>query len=143
MRAKGDDKVCSKCKETKHVADFNKNRSKADGLDHECRKCRRDFQVTYTASTKGKLTTRNKQLRLYYNIDNSEYETRLAQQGGVCAICSQPPSSTSRRLHVDHDHRTGKVRGILCSKCNRGLGLFNDSQILLTAARSYLATATQ
>ena len=47
------------------------------------------------------------------------YDRLIAAQRGVCAICGAPPKT--RRLHIDHDHRTGKVRGLLCQRCNRAL----------------------
>ena len=68
----------------------------------------------------------------------SPYEFMLEKQGGVCAICKNK-CSTGRALAIDHDHETKKVRGLLCGKCNRGLGLFNDSSGRLFAAASYLA----
>jgi len=52
-------------------------------------------------------------------VSDDEYEGMLAEQGGVCAICGNPPKV--KRLHVDHDHRTGAVRGLLCFRCNRAL----------------------
>ena len=58
----------------------------------------------------------------HYGITPVEYDNLLKLQGGVCALCRQPPNG--RRLAVDHDHKTGKVRGILCIKCNRILEQF-------------------
>lgn len=60
-------------------------------------------------------------------------------QGGLCAICKQPPSSGRyKKLCVDHDHKTAKVRGLLCYNCNMGLGYFHDNSIALEAAVAYL-----
>ena len=65
----------------------------------------------------------------------------VEKQNGVCAICGNPETATShgtiRRLSVDHDHETGEVRGLLCSKCNFALGLFY-SEGLLNSAKDYL-----
>ncbi len=58
-----------------------------------------------------------------YGISIEIYNETLARQGGGCAICS----SKTRRFHVDHDHSTDKVRGILCDACNKALGVFGDS----------------
>jgi hypothetical protein len=82
-------------------------------------------------------------LRRTYHISAAQYEEKLALQNGVCAICGQPERSLSARggarlLHVDHDHRTGHVRALLCSGCNSGLGGFRDSIELLTKAIAYL-----
>ncbi len=63
-----------------------------------------------------------------------------AYQGGVCAVCGNSPNMSKKRggLHVDHDHSTGKVRGLLCESCNVGLGFFKDSSIKLAKAIEYL-----
>lgn len=78
---------------------------------------------------------RNDQLKRLYGITLDEYNKMLAHQGGCCAICMETASS---RLHVDHCHSTGKVRGLLCSKCNTGLGAYRDNTELLKAAVDYL-----
>ena len=52
-------------------------------------------------------------------VTDAEYDRLLSAQGGGCAICGNPPKT--RRLHVDHDHKTGRVRGLLCHRCNRAL----------------------
>jgi hypothetical protein len=80
-----------------------------------------------------------------YGISADEYDMRFAEQGGVCAICRQPETQLGGRrgttrlsLAVDHDHASGRVRGLLCRNCNRGLGYFNDSPDRLRAAAAYL-----
>lgn len=72
---------------------------------------------------------RDARLKKLYGISSIEYEQILAWQGGVCAICGRPPKS--RRLHVDHDHSTGYVRGLTCFPCNSGL------RRTMTVARAY------
>lgn len=75
--------------------------------------------------------------RLYkYNITPDEYLRMVDEQRGRCAICHELPSK--RALAVDHDHETNKVRGLLCIKCNTGLGLFNNNIRLLAQALVYL-----
>jgi hypothetical protein len=81
---------------------------------------------------------RNSKLKKRYGITLDEYADILAEQNGVCAICGYAPSSTDKALAVDHNHITKKVRGLLCSWCNRGLGLFKDSPYLLEVAYTYL-----
>lgn len=77
-------------------------------------------------------------------VDAIRYQEMLREQGGVCAICHQPEKSPdkasgkTRDLAVDHNHATGAIRALLCSNCNRGLGLFNDNIRLLDAAKAYL-----
>lgn len=64
---------------------------------------------------------RDKYLRKTYNISLAEYNSMLEWQGHSCAICKTPKSEFKRSLHVDHDHKTGKVRGLLCFYCNKFL----------------------
>ena len=81
----------------------------------------------------------NQTLLRKYGISRDELERRITQQGGRCAICLRP-FDFSRRLNyaVDHDHRTGTVRGILCRSCNTGLGMFGDSPRQMERAKRYL-----
>jgi len=69
-----------------------------------------------------------------YGISIKDYEVLLGEQRGLCLICS----SSDIKLFVDHDHNTGKVRGLLCSTCNTGLGMFKDSVEILNKAKEYL-----
>ena len=71
-------------------------------------------------------------------ITGARYDAMLAAQGGVCAICGCPPSGKRRHLAVDHDHVTGNVRGLLCTKCNTVLGHADDKKEILVAAIAYL-----
>lgn len=80
---------------------------------------------------------RASQRKCMYGITAEDFASLLRKQRGVCAICNQS-CSTGRQLAVDHDHATGKVRGLLCSRCNRGLGHFKDDVLQLQAALAYL-----
>jgi len=104
----------------------------------------------YRESIKGKLATKrhvkarigrsyilDSRLKHSYGITLAQYEEFLSKQKGVCAICKNK-CSTNRRLAVDHDHRTGKVRGLLCARCNKGLGEFQDNPQLIKKAINYL-----
>jgi|TARA_R110000868_G_scaffold26592_4_gene102215 hypothetical protein len=71
-----------------------------------------------------------------YGITVEDYDEMLESQGGGCYICGIGP--VGRALDIDHDHRTGKVRGLLCSNHNRALGLLGDDPDLLLAAHTYL-----
>jgi len=71
-----------------------------------------------------------------YGIDVSDYDRMLEEQGGGCYICGKKPAG--RALDIDHDHKTGKVRGLLCSNHNRALGLLNDNPDLLLKSVEYL-----
>jgi hypothetical protein len=82
-------------------------------------------------------------LRYYYGITFEEYAAMLVSQNGVCAICGKPESATNqygvKRLAVDHDHATKCVRGLLCSKCNRAIGLLDEDTGRMLRAVAYLA----
>jgi hypothetical protein len=77
-------------------------------------------------------------------IDADRYQEMLKEQGGVCAICCKPERATDKAsgkikdLAIDHCHATGEVRALLCSNCNRALGLFNDDPAMLAKARLYV-----
>ena len=79
---------------------------------------------------------RAENLRRRYGITHADFEHQLRVQGGRCAICNTP--HTASPLHVDHDHDTAALRGLLCTACNVGLGQFHDDVELLEAATHYL-----
>lgn len=76
-------------------------------------------------------------VRYYYGITPDQYEEVVRRQLGCCAICGAE-NSGKRRLHVDHDHKTGKFRGLLCSRCNSGIGMFRERELLMRRAIAYL-----
>ena len=78
-------------------------------------------------------------IRRQYGITLDEYHQMLDEQGHKCAICGNGDEVEGRRLAIDHCHDSGVVRGLLCGKCNRGLGLFYDSAELLKSAIQYLS----
>jgi hypothetical protein len=88
-----------------------------------CKKC----HVQQSQSTRYKLL---------YNITSEEYDKILKLQKGRCAICGNFPKNF--RLAVDHCHKTGLIRGLLCWRCNNAIGKFNDSQTLIFSAFVYL-----
>ena len=100
------------------------------------REWRRLNPKSYTEEEKA--VKREKSLQHRYKITGDEYEYLLAQQGGFCAICGIEHTETPKRLAVDHNHNTGKVRGLLCSNCNRAIGLLQDNPGLLRKAADYL-----
>jgi len=73
-----------------------------------------------------------------YGLTVQQYLDLKIKQNNLCAICQQPNKSERCDFHIDHDHRTGKVRGLVCNNCNRGLGYFADNPIVLRLAASYL-----
>ena len=81
-----------------------------------------------------KIRYQNYRLKVRYGISLKEYWDLVSAQNGVCAVCK----TSGNKLHIDHSHKTGKVRGLLCGSCNRGIGLFKDSKSLLSKAIEYL-----
>lgn len=123
-----------KYKETRRV--YNEKRRERYKNDEEYRKEIRKKVKDYQKShPEMRLAQRLRQ----YGITPDEYRNILEKQDGKCAICgSEIGNSEGDRLYVDHNHKTGKVRGILCSNCNTGIGKFHDSTELLKNAIYYL-----
>ncbi|TDI97076.1 MAG: hypothetical protein E2O29_01530 [Deltaproteobacteria bacterium] len=81
---------------------------------------------------------RRTQYKQRYGITLEDYNRMFKRQKGKCAICCIPESMIKKRLSVDHNHKTKKVRGLLCDRCNNGLGRFKDDAKLLRKAIRYL-----
>lgn len=79
---------------------------------------------------------RDYHLKARYGLTSQDIEAMIAGQGGLCAICREAPAK-----HLDHDHETGRARGVLCVPCNNGLGLFRDDSARLSRAAEYLEAA--
>ncbi len=107
-----------------------------DGRRPECKACRKvSSRAEYLQNPKPGKWSKNAYLKRKYGISLDEYEELLRTQQGVCAICR---AKENRSLAVDHDHKTGRVRGLLCTNCNQGLGKFRDDVDLLYASVLYL-----
>jgi hypothetical protein len=129
-------KRCPSCRQTKPHDAFPKNRSSKDGLAAYCKPCHNRIMKEQKERRYG--DEQNYLLKLRYGIDAAEAQLLIEQQGGTCAICRTKPA-----VHVDHDHATGRVRGILCFACNRGLGKASDSIDVLKAMIAYLREHSQ
>ncbi|MFA5152537.1 MAG: endonuclease VII domain-containing protein, partial [Clostridia bacterium] len=99
----------------------------------------------YTVRCKSCHQAKNRDLKLkrHFNMSLEDYDSLYAQQNGVCAICGSPEVRQAKHqetyyLAVDHDHATEKVRGLLCSRCNKLLGVVNDDIDLCNAVINYL-----
>jgi hypothetical protein len=102
------------------LENWHKNRTQRDGLVSRCKDCR-------------KAESRADHLRRTFGITVEEHDRLLAEQGGKCAICGD-----DNPTHTDHDHVSGKVRGLLCGRCNLGIGLFLEDAVRMEAAMAYL-----
>ena len=123
-------RVCSTCNELKDISQFKLERDKrahnSISVRTKCKQC-------------DELRKYKRFIEKTYSFSWEDYESMLESQKGSCAICkSRVSSSRTTRLFVDHCHDTLKVRGLLCSSCNHGLGLFKDSPSLLKRAINYL-----
>ena len=132
-------KRCRKCQRVLSDDSFTTNNEHADGLASRCRDC----QAVYRDSVRVRRneTGRWWHIKKHYGLSQSAYKIMFAGQVGRCAICHDPLEKTGKlkwACAVDHDHKTGKVRGLLCHYCNLGLGSFKDSITSLQAAVEYL-----
>lgn len=128
-------KICTKCKIIKPLLDFQRKWGTRDGLSCQCKSCKRDFYYKNHLSMRRK--SRARCMFRKFGISPAQFEEKLAQQGGKCAACGKIPSD-ARRPHIDHDHRTGKVRGILCHGCNVSLGMLRDDVDTILKLAAYL-----
>jgi hypothetical protein len=92
----------------------------------------------YLAKPEYKRNEKNRQLRIKFGITSEQYTEMFIKQNGCCAICNKNQNEFKRKLAVDHDHKTGKIRGLLCSNCNTILGKLNDNSETLLNAIQYL-----
>ena len=118
---------CKYCDET-HEQDSKGIRNNA-----RCRTCKNFKPHNYSG-----LDRWDTIIRRTYGITLKEYDEMLYEQGNGCAICGRKEDIVDRRLAINHCHITKTVRGILCSKCNQGLGLFEDNVEFLSKAAQYL-----
>jgi len=126
-------KECSKCGVEKSLKAFGINKATKDGLQYHCKDCIRKYnKKVYTPEQRASKNLKNK-----FGITVEDYDLMLEQQNGKCAICkSEEPKG--KRFSVDHNHKTGEVRGLLCNPCNMAIGLLKDSPKALKTAREYL-----
>jgi hypothetical protein len=160
-------KRCKTCGEVKPLVEFYAAKGMRDGRRNDCKSCNlaakkvryaanpqrhidrvRAWQVEnserYNAYQRErrqrpeiKQREREGHLRRKFGITNEDYESMLAAQGGRCAICRREPNPKIS-LHVDHDHETGTVRGLLCVRCNNGIALFDEDHEVLRDIAHYL-----
>lgn len=143
-------KACSLCKELKPLEDFYKEARVKDGRARRCKMChieitqkyrKKNPEVYRKASLKHwhKLTNSKKHSTWIkrYGLTSSDYIKMFDEQDGKCKICLGSCSS-GHFLSVDHCHKTGKVRGLLCKKCNSALGMLNDNIEYFESAIRYL-----
>lgn len=156
-------KKCSTCKIEKPLSEFYPIANGVGGVRPRCKVCacaaekkkygeRDEFRWSKLSKQAIKLrddpehkrnhmlAQRRWHLKKNYGITIEDFSAMLDAQGGGCAICGskQDPAEPKTRMVVDHCHRTGKVRGILCDLCNTAIGKFKDDTSLLMSAINYI-----
>lgn len=153
-------KRCSKCKKEKSLSKFYKNKNKKDGLDYWCKECKKDYRWNHREETNERCKKyrqehrekareyaqeyarkyperiRKQWLKYKYGLTPKQHLQMYADQNGCCAICKR--TVPYDRIFIDHNHKTGKVRGLLCQKCNAALGMINEKIRILKSMIRYI-----
>ncbi len=139
-------RICSKCNIRFPIEFYSIDRSRFDGLCNYCKKCAIIRVKKYpknTNSEKFRKSKRKSRLKSLYGITPEAYDVILQIQNNCCAICRCKFPQDSKRLPaVDHCHKTNFIRGILCSPCNTGIGLFKENKTFLLSAIDYISRNT-
>lgn len=149
-------KRCTVCHVTKDISEFHKAKRYSDGHVAKCKVCTLRYHKQWYQTHLGYRTAQIKIWReanparcnryhlktelKKYGLTIPQYETMLSAQDGKCKICgTTKPGARFKRLVVDHDKETGQVRGLLCDRCNRGIGLLLHNADILKAAVAYIS----
>jgi len=155
MPNKATSKICKRCCRTLPLTEFYKHSNTKDGLRTICKDCKRKENRKWqhdnpschrraylNSKKKYPELIRKKHLKETYGLTIEEYDQMFEKQNGICAICGKREMTKNqygvRRLGVDHNHKTGKIRGLLCHKCNTMLGYADENISILLGATIYL-----
>ena len=127
-------KWCTRHKDWADIGEFSKRSVSKDGLSDVCKACDRAYHRQHYKKKATKLVHRRSKLKLNYNITIEKFNEMYEEQGGACAICLE----TGHKLVVDHNHKTGEVRRLLCQGCNHALGRLKDNPEICFRAGRYL-----
>lgn len=156
-------KRCGSCEFMKPLSEFGKSSSSKDGLRCYCKECRKAYNRAhrverseynkkyrqehkselaehykkYRQTEHGKLMCRKGDLKKSFGITLEQYDEMVENQNGLCAICGNI-NINGHRLCVDHNHKTGKIRALLCNHCNHLLGCAKENVTVLQSAINYL-----
>jgi len=122
---------CSSCKQVLPLDAFHPNKAQDIGYSSQCKECCKK------GAPKRKQLAWVRKLKFHYGLLPEDYFQILKDQNNACAICSKPVAE-DRKLAVDHDHETNKIRGLLCFHCNTLLGHAFDNTDILKSAIKYL-----
>jgi Recombination endonuclease VII len=166
-----EEKECNKCKKFSPKSNFSKDSTRIEGVRDECKPClnaaRKIMRDTRSPEEKAKWAAYRKQyysdkrkgierpkrtkkycpkearLKRIYGLNTEEYNKLVELQKGLCKICNKLPDCYRKKLYVEHCHTTGKVRGLVCLKCNSVLGFAKDNLNVLKAAILYLEASQE
>jgi hypothetical protein len=130
-------KECKQCSKILPLDLYQRDISKKDNLRPECKECTKlNRKQRYN-----KTETRKRNLEKNFGPDALKiYNEHFENQKGLCAICGSSENGRYSHLSIDHCHSSGRIRGLLCNNCNRGIGLLRDKAELLRKAAEYLET---
>ncbi len=146
-------KTCVRCQASKPLEEFHKNARARDGHKAACADCcnawarqyyedveRHDGHPTKERRRAHNASEYNREWKLQktYGVSDADYQRLLDEQDGLCAVCERHHTEFTRRFAFDHNHKTGKIRGLLCISCNRGIGYLGDDPERLISAAAYL-----
>lgn len=127
-------KICSKCLVSKELSEFHRSCNTQDRLHTVCKPCRVSY--VYGKQKEDRIAFEDTRMKRIYGVSFEEYERLFTKQNRVCAICHK--SQKRNRLHLDHCHKSGRIRGLLCVPCNIILGRYNDDPKVFYRAIKYL-----
>ena len=137
------EKNCRVCEKWKPLSQYYKDVTTPDKYSYVCKTCEKTEKDKYRQKHRLLCSTRVKKHKLAkYNLTLQDYDQVRKKQKNKCAICGGV-NGRERRLCIDHNHKTNQLRGLLCDKCNVGLGCFNDDLFLLNKALQYLQKSTK
>lgn len=130
-------KICSRCSQEKPSSEFRPRPKNRDGLDGICKGCHSNRNKDWAKNNPDKYLEiqQRKNRKRKYGVSGPRFQELIEQCNNSCSICLTPFNTTP---HIDHDHCTGEVRGLLCGSCNRALGLLKDSPEVIFSAYTYL-----
>ncbi|NCC55980.1 MAG: hypothetical protein EOM11_10990 [Erysipelotrichia bacterium] len=130
-------KTCTQCGKKLPFSEFHKDVHCRNGLSPACKKCRSERKKLYMTTDKYK----EGNLKRNYGITLNEYRKMYEEQNHKCLICSCNLKFYGKSTHVDHNHKSGRIRGLLCGNCNSLIGFALDDASILNSAINYLDNA--
>ena len=132
-------KQCPKCKENCDLMDFALDNTRTKKLQIYCRTCQHEkSKKSYFGNHNENLKKKRKQRLKKYGITQETYDKMLTEQNNCCKICGRNQTEVKQRFCVDHNHKTGIVRSLLCHRCNSAIGLLYDDVDIIKIAVKYL-----